>query len=326
LAFDVAIVGGRTADSHDTGTGRSRDNRGLISQLSRRAAAIGEDNRSGASALSRQARALLAEALHAGCASEIAAALVRAQPSMASIWNAAISAVESATVPEVWSRNVLRWDRADGVLERMAIGALTSDGPPPRRVVTFSMSGSVMRVLTRLAEVSPLGLRVSCSEGRPALEGQRLAATLPPSGIAVDFYTDAALGGALGDADLLLLGADAIGGTAWVNKAGTQMLAAAAYVRGLAVHIVTTADTLVMPSLWPHLVLRHGPPGEVWDTAPAGVRLHNPYFESIPLDFVTTVITDIGVLGADMVPSACAARETPNARRALAELLKAFDV
>ena len=44
------------------------------------------------------------------------------------------------------------------------------------------------------------------------------------------------------------------------------------------------------------------------------------------VDFVTTVITDIGALGVDMVPSACAALETPDARRALAELLKAFDV
>lgn len=245
---------------------------------------------------------------------------------MASIWNAAISAVESVAIPEVWSRAVRRWDRADGALERIAIHALTSEGPPPQRVVTFSMSSSVVRVLTRLAEARPHGLRVSCSEGRPALEGQRFAATLPASGIAVDFFTDAALGVALGDADLLLLGADAIGGTAWVNKAGTQMLAAAAHVRGLPVHVVTTSDKLVMPSLWPHLVLRHGPPAEVWDTAPAGVRLHNPYFESIPLDFVTTVITDIGVLGVDMVPSACAALETPDTRRALAELLKAFDV
>jgi translation initiation factor 2B subunit (eIF-2B alpha/beta/delta family) len=298
----------------------------LISELTRRAAAIGRDNLSGASELGRQARALLAEALHQGCAPEIAAGLVRAQPSMASVWNAAISAVEAATVPDVWSRAVRRWDRADAALERIAIHALTSEGPPPQRIVTFSMSGSVVRVLTRLAQASPQAIRVSCSEGRPALEGQRLAATLSMSGIEVDFFTDAALGVAFSDADLLLLGADAIGRTAWINKAGTQALAAAAHVRGLAVHVVTTSDKLVMPSLWPHLVLRHGPPGEVWESAPAGVRLHNPYFESIPLDFVTTVITDVGVLGVDMVPSACASLETPDAKRALDELLKAFDL
>jgi len=298
----------------------------LISELTRRAAAIGPDNLSGASELSRQARGLLAEALHQSCAPEIAAALVRAQPSMASVWNAAICAVESATVAEVWSRAVRRWDRADAALERVAIHALTSDGPPPQRIVTFSMSGSVVRVLTRLAEASPQAIRVSCSEGRPTLEGQRLAAALSMSRIEVDFFTDAALGVALRDADLLLLGADAIGGTAWINKAGTQTLAAAAHVQGLAVHIVATSDKLVMPSLWPHLVLRHGQPDEVWTSAPPGVHVHNPYFESIPLDFVTTVITDIGVLGVGMVPSACASLETSDTRRGLDELLKAFDL
>ena len=37
-------------------------------------------------------------------------------------------------------------------------------------------------------------------------------------------------------------------------------------------------------------------------------------------------LTDIGVLGVDMVPSACESIATPDATRALAELLKAFDV
>lgn len=296
----------------------------MLVELTRRVADIAQDNLTGSAELSRQARAVLAEALDHGCAREIAAALVRAQPSMASIWNAAICAIESLTAADTWGRAIRRWDRADRALERIATHALSLDDAPPRHVVTFSMSGSVIRVLKKLAEMSPQAIRVSCSEGRPALEGRRLAAAMQAEGVAVDFYTDAALGVALGTADLMLLGADAIGPSAWINKAGSQTLVAAAHVRGLPVHIVTTADKLVMPSLWPDLALRHGPPNEVWEAPPAGIRLHNPYFESIPLDFVSTVITDIGALGVDMVPSACAALETPGTRRALAELLEAL--
>jgi len=296
----------------------------LLPELTERVAVIAQDRLSGSAELGRQARAVLTEALRHGCAREIARALVRAQPSMAPIWNAAICAIHSSTAAEAWDRAIRRSERADRALERMALHALTIDDAPPQHVVTFSMSGSVVRVLRTLAEASRHAMRVSCSEGRPALEGRTLASTLHADGIAVDFFTDAALGAALGAADVLLLGADAIGPSAWINKAGTQMLVAAAHVRGLPVHLVTTADKLVMPSLWPNLALRHGPPAEVWENPPAGIRLHNPYFESIPLDFVSTVITDIGVLGVDMVPSACAALETPGTRQALAELLEAL--
>ena len=243
---------------------------------------------------------------------------------MASIWNAAICAIESLSAPDAWDRAVRRWERADTALDRVATHALTFDDAPPRHVVTFSMSGSVVRVLKKLSKATAQTMRVSCSEGRPALEGRRLATALQAEGIEVDFYSDAALGVALGAADLLLLGADAIGPAAWINKAGSQVLVSAAHVRGLPVHVVTTSDKLVMPTLWPHLALRHGPAAEVWEAPAAGIRIHNPYFESIPLDFVSTVITDIGVLGVDMVPSACAALETPGSRRALAELLEAL--
>jgi methylthioribose-1-phosphate isomerase len=50
----------------------------------------------------------------------------------------------------------------------------------------------------------------------------------------------------------------------------------------------------------------------------------NPYFEATPLDLVTAVFTDSGVLGVDMVPAACAALETELARRGLDELLRAL--
>ena len=40
-------------------------------------------------------------------------------------------------------------------------------------------------------------------------------------------------------------------------------------------------------------------------SAPAGVTVRNPYFERTPLDIVTAIISDIGVLGTGMVPDVC---------------------
>jgi translation initiation factor 2B subunit (eIF-2B alpha/beta/delta family) len=157
------------------------------------------------------------------------------------------------------------------------------------------------------------------------MEGRRLASTLAAHAIPVELFTDAAISTALDEADLIVVGADAVGPAAWINKSGTRMLAAAANLRGLPVHVLATSDKLVTAPLWPHLTRHDASPSEVWDSAPAGVRVRNPYFEAIPLELATTVISDLGVLGCDMVPDACAAIDTPARRAALDELLGALD-
>jgi translation initiation factor 2B subunit (eIF-2B alpha/beta/delta family) len=68
------------------------------------------------------------------------------------------------------------------------------------------------------------------------------------------------------------------------------------------------------------LVIREGAPREVWDGSPAGVEVRNPYFESTPLDLVTSVITDAGVLGAGMVPELCDSTHDPFLLQALEQI------
>jgi translation initiation factor 2B subunit (eIF-2B alpha/beta/delta family) len=288
--------------------------------LAERIATIAADTRSGAAELTRSAREVLSAAATTGSTLDTSAALCRAQPAMAPIWNAAIAALASRGDPQRWATAQLRWERAPAALERFAVQALGGEGR--LHVATCSFSGTVIRTVLRLAEQRPV--RVSCSEGRPALEGRQLAELLANGGISVDFFTDAALSTAVDEADLLLVGADAVGATAWINKVGTRLLAAAAHHRGLPVHVLATSDKLVMPALWPHLASAEASSGEVWASPPAGVRVRNPYFEATPIELATTVISDLGVLGIDMVADACAALETPAARKALAELLRAL--
>src|SRR4051794_19384709 len=68
--------------------------------LARRIEAIAADRQSGATELSRQAREVLTLALARNCTIDAAAALCRAQPAMAPIWNAAIFAIGDRTSPE----------------------------------------------------------------------------------------------------------------------------------------------------------------------------------------------------------------------------------
>lgn len=288
--------------------------------LAERIATIAADSRSGAAQLSRSARELLADAAASDSTVEASAALCRAQPAMASVWNAAITAIAARQEPGAWTLAQRRWERAPAALGRFADDAFSGSGQ--LHVATCSLSGTVVRTVLRLAEWRPV--RVSCSEGRPALEGRQLAESLASGGIEIDFFTDAGLSTAVDAADLVLVGADAVGGTAWINKVGTRLLAAAAHHRGLPVHVLATSDKLVMPALWPHLAKPDAASSEVWASPPPGVRVRNPYFEATPLDLATTVITDLGVLGIDMIPDACAALDTPAARQALDELLRAL--
>lgn len=276
----------------------------------------------GAAELASRARSILAIALDQGCVVEAAAGLCRAQPAMAPLWNAGIAAVGAAGDRARWDKALLRWEASGRALETHAIAALTKHGPIPRRVLTCSSSGSVVRVLHRLD--AHTDLTVCCAEGRPNLEGRQLATRLASAGLSVELFTDGALGSALDAADVVLVGADAVGSDAWINKAGTRLLAAAALHRGVSVHVLATSDKWVMPSLWPHLSIAESDADEVWPAAPPGVLVRNPCFETIPLELATSVISDAGVLGADLMRDACASLDTPSAQQALRAILQAL--
>jgi hypothetical protein len=285
-------------------------------------AALAADRNSGASSLAAGALHLLMGDDAQRELVRAAAAVCRAQPTMAAVWNVALAALVDREQPGTLDRFRARLGRAPAALERYALGVLVPDPVRDVRVATLSASGTVLatvRALTRQVKV-----HISCGEGRPVLEGREMAVGLAAAGATVTLCTDAALGSSIEGADAVLVGADAVGSMTVLNKTGTRMLAAAAASCGVPVYVLATGDKLAMPALWPHLSIRAGAPAEVWESPPPGVQVVNPYFEETRLDHITAVITDRGPLGVDMVPAACAALETVPARRALDELLRAL--
>ena len=277
------------------------------SELRRRVDALRVDRTSGASEILRRSLDILFAARDSGVdVREIARALCDAQPTMASLRNAAIA----ATSPDAQRLNQFaeRVRRAPAALARFAIEHFSSTFDQPARVdglhiVTLSYSSSVVVALKAIA--AGRSLHVSCAEGRPALEGRTLTADLIAAGIRVTLFADAAIAGALRDADAVLVGADAIAPSLFLNKSGTTMLAAAASQQGVPFYVVATRDKFVSSEVASLLAIRSGDPNEIWDAPPEGVEVRNPYFESTPLDLVTAVISDTGVLGTGMVPDVC---------------------
>jgi translation initiation factor 2B subunit (eIF-2B alpha/beta/delta family) len=302
----------------------------MTPEFKRRIALLASDRESGASEILDEALAILRDAL-AGPADlvPVARALCRAQPTMAPIWNASIAALGARDDPERFTRFTQRVARAPDALARFGLQcfndaedarqAVDSGGrTTPLRLVTISFSRSVVRVLEVIAQTR--SLRVACSEGRPALEGRRLATRLATAGIPVTCFTDAAIGHALGGADAVLVGADAVAPEWFLNKSGTRMLAATAAQQGVPLYVLASRDKFVSHAIAGRLAVREGESAEVWEGAPAGVAVHNPYFESTPLDLVTAIITDAGVLGAALAPEVCASMEDQASAELIAQL------
>jgi ribose 1,5-bisphosphate isomerase len=289
----------------------------LTPELGRRIAGLAADRESGASTILVEAIAVLRDALSSGEAIvPIARAVCRAQPSMAPLWNAALAACASDG-PGRLAQFARRVDRAPQAIARFAAECVKGAGR--LNVVTISSSGSVVHALTAARQIA--SLTVACSESRPALEGRGLATQLAALQIPVTVYSDAAIGHALIDADALLVGADAVAPQWFLNKVGTRMLAAAAWQRGLPVYVVASRDKFCSAALAERLVVRDEAPSEIWNAPPAGVDVRNPYFERIPLEFVTTVISDIGLLGAALIPDVCESSQDPAARESLRQLI-----
>lgn len=278
--------------------------------------AVRSDRLGGASAVMAAAAAVLRRAGPLGAVLPAARALCQAQPSMAPVWNVAMHAVAFGPGEGPFEAFVGRAARAPRAVVTFAVEALTVGmDRSPLRLTTLSASSAVAQVVRALAERAPISL--TCAEGRPALEGRRLAQDLAASGVPVTVCTDAALALGLEPCDAVLVGADAVGPTHFVNKVGTLMLAAAASARGVPAHVLASRDKFVMPELWPRIDVRDRPSDEVWPSPPDGVRVRNPYFEAIPVDLVSSVISDAGVLGADLVRGAC---ESLSDRRLVAAL------
>jgi translation initiation factor eIF-2B subunit delta len=133
--------------------------------------------------------------------------------------------------------------------------------------------------------------RVFVSESRPGNEGARLARALAARGVPVTLGTDAWLLGAIEEEGLLVVGADSLLPTVWVNKIGTRALAARARDRGVAVACAADTSKFLPPALARSY---ERDPAEIASDPPPSLLVVNPYFEEIGWDALDLLITERG--------------------------------
>ncbi len=278
--------------------------RGLNPVVARGLEAIRADRDRGASALAAEAVRLVGEAAALGGEDldVLAAALEAARPSMVAVGNAVRLARErfataGASSPEGWRAAALALvAEMDGWRQAAARTAalLVSPGAV---VATLSFSCSVCEAIEHAAQGLRSPPRVLAGESRPRLEGREAARRLAGAGMAVTVLCDGALVARISQADLVLVGADAVlaDGTL-VHKAGTFALALGAREAGVPVYAVADRTKLALGPVADEA----DDPDALWRSPPPGVVIDNPLFDRTPAALLAGVATERGLVAAAM--------------------------
>ena len=163
-----------------------------------------------------------------------------------------------------------------------------------KSVVTLSYSSTVESILRHGL---PPGCRVVVAESRPLMEGRRLFRNLSDEGTELRMITDAQLGLAIPDADLVLVGADTIlRDLSVVNKTGTYLAALVAHAHGR--DFLVTADTYkINVAMDSHNCILESKSGrEVWSRQEK--QSDNVYFDITPRQLITGFVSEEGILDA----------------------------
>ena len=254
-------------------------------------AQLAADRTSGATALVLRGIGILQSVASSGPDLEHAARdLCRAQPSMGGMHTAAALALAADDPHQALAMLATRVARSAAAIARLAapLVALRRHTRPPF-VSTYSASAAVEATLLAIAAREPL--HVACSESRPAREGVDFAARLAATGIRTSLYTDAGLSIVIPQSDALIVGADALGGSGFINKVGTSALAALAAAAGVPACVLAGREKVLPDEILTGLTLREGESHEV-GVPGDGYQVRNPYFERIPWTPIAHVITD----------------------------------
>ena len=135
------------------------------------------------------------------------------------------------------------------------------------------------------------------TETRPLFQGRKTAKDLKKAGIKVTMFVDSALGIALSQEQRtkkvtkVFLGADALTKEGVVNKVGSEVIARIAKQEKIPVYIVADSWKFTKSKV----PLEQRKLNEVWDKAPAKIKIRNPAFEFIDKKYISGIITERGL-------------------------------
>jgi translation initiation factor 2B subunit (eIF-2B alpha/beta/delta family) len=238
---------------------------------------------------------------------ECAHALLKAQPAMAPVFhlcNQVLSTAEKAK-----SADALRIDCQKTLTDYekklcddvAKIADYVLDVIPPGELIfAYSFSSTVVSCLLS-ARARGRYFRVACTESMPSMEGRKLASQLAEGKIEVMYTYDSAMGLVLPNCSVAFMGCDCVGAPGLVNKAGSLLLALACKDMGIPLYCLASTDKFVSEDRLFEFENHERPGSEVWSDAPAEVKVLNRQFELIPVDYISGIITEKGMIRANQV-------------------------
>lgn len=170
------------------------------------------------------------------------------------------------------------------------------------RIMTHSYSSTVSALLE---EISSRGgdIEVVVTRSGPGRTGEEIAQRLGDSGLPVTFIDDTAAGFYIPAVSKVLLGADTVSAAGVLNGVGSYQLAVLAARHSVPVYVL--ADTLKFNETPEHREFDVEDRDRAELADPAGlartVSIRNPHFDVTPLELVTGVVTEQGLMTPDAV-------------------------
>jgi methylthioribose-1-phosphate isomerase len=183
--------------------------------------------------------------------------------------------------------------------------------PENARVLTHCNAGALACAtwgtalgVIRSAAAAGKAVSVTACETRPLMQGARLTAwELAADGIPVRVITDSTAAFLMrrGEIDCVVVGADRITDDAVFNKIGTYMHAVCARHHGIPFYVAAPLSTFDPGRLEREVTIEERGRDEVAvfngkQTVPGGVGCTNYAFDATPLDLISGIVTEKGVL------------------------------
>ncbi|TRO46240.1 S-methyl-5-thioribose-1-phosphate isomerase [Candidatus Bathyarchaeota archaeon] len=164
-------------------------------------------------------------------------------------------------------------------------------------VFTHCHSSTVTNILRKAKEDGKI-FEVVCTETRPVFQGRITANELLSFNIKTTFIVDSAARSFIRNADIVIVGADAITSEGNViNKIGTGTIALLAHEARKPFYVVAELlkfDPTTVCGDYAQIEERN--PREVWEYAPEKLEIRNPAFDVTRRDFIHGVICEEGII------------------------------
>ena len=262
------------------------------------------DNTSGSAELAKKSAEILIELGNQNVSlshiKNASISLINAQPNMASIFNLVNNLMiklyknkdekPKNIVNNYCKKFLLDSENAEENIRKQALEIIKNNST----IITHSYSSTVLNTLI-FAKKSGRKFSVICTESRPKNEGVKLAELLGNNKINVKLLVDSAVFSLIPYSDLIFVGGDAVTDGGLINKIGTKGIAMTAHHYYTPTYSLSSSNKF-LPKDYPVTLDQLKDSNEIIKRKLSNVTPVNYYFDYTPIDYITGVITEKGIL------------------------------